>query len=760
MTRKFFTIFLLLSFLLPGLLLAQSHILKADGSMEKITQKRGEAIQIAPRPLLPYNINQSKSKDPNQILATVDTLTYRDFGVWNTDFGEFGQDVMIQWFVAPADMEILSVAVNCTDDQWDQIEVKLVHSNWTKAQLDEVAGVTARFGHYEATGNGFLDSNPFEGDETTTGAWVSNYTGTAGYEAWGSPFAADLWSDDGFGAPMTVIDNGEYEWTSMSALGIPTVTDGTVFGVAMKNTSSQVDQAATPPTRVGFLSSAGRGVGAWKYYANGRSIYGSEGDWGWWHRTYTWDVLVEVNMTSDRAPVIHEITILTTTLTTDARTVDLVATDDNPAGGTEGIASANLFYSVDGGDFAEVAMTGTEPNYTADIPGQISLSEITYYVEVTDVEGNSNRTPDIFYFIFGKTQDVLFLYNVNDFAEGTARHYYMGTRADHPVGHDYWSTASFGTEILADILAMYDNVIQVDGSFPSFDLSDDIDTWIKTGTSGTPKRYFLSSQDYGCVLDDDCADVTFQAGDFQYDFLGLSGVTNQDFPVASLRGDPWLITPVADDPVSGFIAAYNADSSVSHYYDPAYETGLTNYMDNIDVLEGGNAVVTFTALDSAGVQQTVGVRNDGDGFYTAYITFDYFSTNWRGNLDSTQSGDPDYAWGVAVFSQAAEFLEWGGYSAIETDPEISPRAFRLAQNYPNPFNPTTTIEYSIPNKAKVTLKIFDIRGREVATLVDNNKLAGKHKVNFDASIFASGVYFYQLTTSDNQTLVKKMMFIK
>ncbi|MCK4822468.1 T9SS type A sorting domain-containing protein, partial [bacterium] len=86
--------------------------------------------------------------------------------------------------------------------------------------------------------------------------------------------------------------------------------------------------------------------------------------------------------------------------------------------------------------------------------------------------------------------------------------------------------------------------------------------------------------------------------------------------------------------------------------------------------------------------------------------------------------------------------------------------FTLSQNYPNPFNPTTTIEYSIPYKAKVTLKVFDIQGREVVTLVDKNEAAGKHTVNFDASKFATGIYFYQLTTSDNQALVKKMMFIK
>jgi len=82
MTRKFLTIFLLLSFLLPGLLLAQTHILKANGTMEKIKKEDREAITTAPRPLVPYSINKAKTQNPDQILATADTMTYRDFGAW------------------------------------------------------------------------------------------------------------------------------------------------------------------------------------------------------------------------------------------------------------------------------------------------------------------------------------------------------------------------------------------------------------------------------------------------------------------------------------------------------------------------------------------------------------------------------------------------------------------------------------------------------------------------------------------------------
>jgi hypothetical protein len=88
-----------------------------------------------------------------------------------------------------------------------------------------------------------------------------------------------------------------------------------------------------------------------------------------------------------------------------------------------------------------------------------------------------------------------------------------------------------------------------------------------------------------------------------------------------------------------------------------------------------------------------------------------------------------------------------------------PASYSLSQNYPNPFNPTTNIKYSITQQAQVSLKIFDVLGREVQTLVNQNQKAGSYAVNFNASRLASGVYIYRLEAGD---FVKsmKMMLIK
>lgn len=85
--------------------------------------------------------------------------------------------------------------------------------------------------------------------------------------------------------------------------------------------------------------------------------------------------------------------------------------------------------------------------------------------------------------------------------------------------------------------------------------------------------------------------------------------------------------------------------------------------------------------------------------------------------------------------------------------------FTLVQNYPNPFNPTTNIQYSIPTEGLVTLKVYDLLGREVATLVNESKTAGNYSVNFDASTLASGTYIYQLIAGEFLS-TKKMLLIK
>ncbi|HEY6436975.1 MAG TPA: T9SS type A sorting domain-containing protein, partial [Ignavibacteriaceae bacterium] len=105
-------------------------------------------------------------------------------------------------------------------------------------------------------------------------------------------------------------------------------------------------------------------------------------------------------------------------------------------------------------------------------------------------------------------------------------------------------------------------------------------------------------------------------------------------------------------------------------------------------------------------------------------------------------------------------MDFDGSFSYSDEVEIEqPAVFYLAQNYPNPFNPSTNILYSVPTDGNVSLKVYDILGNEVSTLVDEFKQAGTFDVVFDGSNLSSGVYYYRLTTLE-MTTTKKLMLTK
>jgi len=104
-------------------------------------------------------------------------------------------------------------------------------------------------------------------------------------------------------------------------------------------------------------------------------------------------------------------------------------------------------------------------------------------------------------------------------------------------------------------------------------------------------------------------------------------------------------------------------------------------------------------------------------------------------------------------------LESKGSSAVKEVSNSIPDRYGLSQNYPNPFNPSTSIEFSLKQSGPVTLKVYDVVGREVATLVNDTHAAGTYRVTFDASKLPSGTYIYSIS-SGGFTDVKKMLLVK
>jgi uncharacterized delta-60 repeat protein len=149
-----------------------------------------------------------------------------------------------------------------------------------------------------------------------------------------------------------------------------------------------------------------------------------------------------------------------------------------------------------------------------------------------------------------------------------------------------------------------------------------------------------------------------------------------------------------------------------------------------------------------------------DGWFTINLN-NNSGTHYLTSCILLQNGDILTA-GYDFVSNAGDFMVarfTQNPTRIDDDNINQPNDFVLYQNYPNPFNPTTTIQYVIPQRSNVTLKVYDILGNEVATLVNEEKERGVYAVNFDASLLASGMYLYRLQAG-SFVETKKMILLK
>ncbi len=113
---------------------------------------------------------------------------------------------------------------------------------------------------------------------------------------------------------------------------------------------------------------------------------------------------------------------------------------------------------------------------------------------------------------------------------------------------------------------------------------------------------------------------------------------------------------------------------------------------------------------------------------------------------------------IYIVGQNGTLLRSDDLTSIQQTSTL-PKGYWLGQNYPNPFNPTTKIDYSLPTYSKVRISIYDVSGKEVEVLIDNNQSAGNHSIKFSGNNLSSGIYFYKLQI-ENFAEIKKMVLIK
>lgn len=188
---------------------------------------------------------------------------------------------------------------------------------------------------------------------------------------------------------------------------------------------------------------------------------------------------------------------------------------------------------------------------------------------------------------------------------------------------------------------------------------------------------------------------------------------------------------------------------------------------------GGNyTAATITRPVKNEIWLNIDLQNSNNGTmvtkYPGWIDVATITFNIIGSVDSASlSWQPNNTnWGIfdadnATLWANAVFTNLNTQTLTSFTPSVSqiPNDYTLYQNYPNPFNPSTQIKFGIPKSSLVNIKIFDITGKVVATLINDHKEAGFYSISFNASNLSSGVYFYKITANDFSQ-VRKMVLLK
>jgi photosystem II stability/assembly factor-like uncharacterized protein len=184
-------------------------------------------------------------------------------------------------------------------------------------------------------------------------------------------------------------------------------------------------------------------------------------------------------------------------------------------------------------------------------------------------------------------------------------------------------------------------------------------------------------------------------------------------------------------------------------------SGVTENLNDIQfrsqtegMVVGNNGVVRYTSDGGTTWQEDSYFNGLTDGDIISLATVD-FNTGVAVVRNTTREGGST----TSMFIVSTEPLD------VDENGKTSPSQYSLEQNYPNPFNPTTKINYSVPQLGLVTIKVYDLLGKEVATLIDEEKNAGNYQIDFNGYGLPSGIYFYKLTAG-NFSETKKLVLMK
>jgi len=678
------------------------------------------------------------------------TMTNTDGLTLNVNFGGWSGDYFAELFVPPADGYAVSIdfgIADLPDVSGGSMSVAIFAANYPWDDIDEenIADTSPDcwLGYFNNN-----DTLGITGNNWVFGGINALVEADSGYQY--DPLGEQLWPANGFATiPLQPNDADEDTVTldlENSAFGPFYFEWAEPFIVVVKLTGFE-DQTDQSEYRVGFLSGNFPldPPPSLKFYNTISAPNGRTGinDWGWHIRSYIWDWSVHVEYASGPPPYRIELEQLPVTLTSITRVVTARILPEQPSG-DHTVVQANLHYSVDG-QTHDVLMEYHEAMYLGILPAQTESVTMEYWVTIELANGHTLVSDTKTYSVFFPDGAMLFVYDAEDLMASTAQYLYnrdLPMEFTHDM--DMWE-ARFGP-ITPELVEHYELIYHVMGGGPANDarLYSDIYTeWLDQGTNDYPKRLMISGQDYGAISG--YADTTFPADAFENHYLGIETLGPQDVtygdPIASIN-DAYPVDAVENNLLTGLLSTYAGDS-LQLYHDPFRELGFPNWVDNLTPSSG---TVCFT--DPGFNDAAMAVYNSGEGWKTAFWALDPLALSYYAPSDTTSM----YHWALeAVGNPVAPTFEWFGPRTqvnIEHPPQ-TPARTNLHKNYPNPFNPVTTIAYELDMDTEVSLKVFNLLGQEVVSLVESPQKAGTYSiewrgVNGDGKQLPSGVYFYTL----------------